>query len=564
MDTDLHDLLVIWQDGEDPGPVRRAALLARLGNDEAFRRAFLDDIRLLGMLKVVQSPEPRWLRLEDELGWSRQEPSTPDALADRVMQSVRASQRRRWLVGRVLAVAAIVALVAGIALLRPGKPKPPDAPRPGEQSARLELATVIELEGVEWTPESVPLKQGSIVRTGWLHFDSGRLTLAFFTGVALTVEGPADLELRTPERVFCQRGKLRARVPPGAEGFTVLASGCEVIDQGTEFGLNLEPDGKANLMVFEGEVALSVVDPSGRRVHSAVVEEPMAVEVQPDMARIQEVDMPADHFVRLPPILAPVLELTPSYRDEVLASNPWGYWRFERLEGKLVPNEVAGRPALRAEGNIHLEGAPGGNCWAVFPPGDSEQSLLMEGEWSLPHAQGYALEMWVQPSLPTPKLTAQAALVSLIARGDDPTEKHVSYLALTARSRRSLHEPCQVRFLDRWPADVKGGDSIFSERTFVPALWHHIVAQKVGIWLQLYIDGQLARALRFPARGGDAAESCKLLVGQLKRWPLRGERDQRRPFGGRLDELAVYGQPLSAEEIQRHFKCRILQGQKIP
>jgi hypothetical protein len=553
MDADLHDLLVIWQDGEDPGPERRAALLARLRDDEAFRRTFLDEIRLLGMIKMVQSPEPRWLRLEDELGWSRQEQTTPDALADRVMQSVRTHQRRRWFVGRILAAAAIVAIVAGIALLRP---KTPDVPGPGEQPAGLELATVIELEGVEWTAESVPLEQGGIVRTGRLSFRSGRLTLAFFTGVSLTVEGPADLELRTPERVFCHCGKLRARVPRGAEGFTVLASGCEVMDLGTEFGLNLEPDGKANLMVFEGEVALSVVDRNRRPVHSAVVEEPKSVEVYPGVARIQEVTMPADHFVSLPRILAPVLELPPAYRDAVLASKPWGYWRFEQLEGQLVPNEVAGRPPLRAEGDIQLEGVPGGNRWAVFPPGDPQQSLLMDGEWSLPHAQGYALEMWVQPELPTPKLTGQAALVSLIARGEGPPERHVFYLALTARSRHSLYEPCRVRFLDRWPAGLKGGDNIFSPRTFVPALWHHIVAQKVGAALELYIDGQLAGTSPAPARDGDAAESCKLLVGQLKRWPLPGQGDQVRPFGGRLDELAVYDQPLTAEEIRRHFKCR--------
>jgi len=297
------------------------------------------------------------------------------------------------------------------------------------------------------------------------------------------------------------------------------------------------------------------------------------------MARIQEVAMPPNQFVRLPPILAPVLELPPAYRDAVLASNPWGYWRFEQLEGKLVPNEVAGRPPLRAKGkgDIHLEGAPGGNHWAVFPSGDRQQSFLMDSEWSLHHAQGYALEMWVQPSLPTPDLTPQAALVSLIARGEGTPEKHVSYLALTGRSRRSLLEPCRVRFLDRWPAGLKGGDSFVSKPTFVPALWHHIVAQKVGTSLELYIDGQLApdplelhidgqlaRDLPSSARGDDAAQPCKLLVGQLKRWPLSGERDQLRPFGGRLDELAVYDHPLRAEEIQRHFKCRILQEQTAP
>src|SRR5439155_5472224 len=64
MDPDLRDLLAAWLGGDDPGEDRRAALLERLGADPAFRQAFVDEIRMLGMLKAVKSAEPRWLRLE--------------------------------------------------------------------------------------------------------------------------------------------------------------------------------------------------------------------------------------------------------------------------------------------------------------------------------------------------------------------------------------------------------------------------------------------------------------------------------------------------------------------
>jgi hypothetical protein len=58
MDQDLLDMLSAWQ-GNDLDDGRRAELLARLRVDEAFRRAFVEEIRLLGMLKAVQSSEPR-------------------------------------------------------------------------------------------------------------------------------------------------------------------------------------------------------------------------------------------------------------------------------------------------------------------------------------------------------------------------------------------------------------------------------------------------------------------------------------------------------------------------
>ena len=61
------------------------------------------------------------------------------------------------------------------------------------------------------------------------------------------MEGPADLELIAIDRVFCRRGRLRTRVPDGAEGFVVSGPGSAVMDLGTEFALNVEADGKARV-----------------------------------------------------------------------------------------------------------------------------------------------------------------------------------------------------------------------------------------------------------------------------------------------------------------------------
>ena len=67
-DGDLIDLIAACR-GADLGPDRREQLLSRLREDNAFQQAFVDEMVMLGMLKAVQSTEPRWLRLQDELGW---------------------------------------------------------------------------------------------------------------------------------------------------------------------------------------------------------------------------------------------------------------------------------------------------------------------------------------------------------------------------------------------------------------------------------------------------------------------------------------------------------------
>ena len=86
----------------------------------------------------------------------------------------------------------------------------------------------------------------------------------------VVVEGPADVELVSVDRIYCRRGKVRSRVPKGAEGFVVSAPGSAVIDMGTEFAVNLTADGRTRGRVFEGEVEASVLSRLGTPGHSSI------------------------------------------------------------------------------------------------------------------------------------------------------------------------------------------------------------------------------------------------------------------------------------------------------
>src|SRR5262249_23184191 len=159
--------------------------------------------------------------------------------------------------------------------------------------------------------------------------------------------------------------------------FTVAAPGYEIMDLGTEFGLNMEVDGKGRIMVFEGEAAVSLLGDGGRSRQGALVTGANAVEVDPYGPGIREVPPTPDRYVRLPESPPPGLEFSPTYAREILAATPTGYWRFQHINGGLVPNEVAGGPPLRAVGGVRIDGdRPNGNRWAFFPQGDPTQALV--------------------------------------------------------------------------------------------------------------------------------------------------------------------------------------------
>lgn len=72
----------------------------------------------------------------------------------------------------------------------------------------------------------------------------------------MVVEGPAVLEFVNADRLICDRGRLRAHVPRQAEGFAVVSPNVELVDLGTEFGMDVSDDGSASIHVFDGKVEL--------------------------------------------------------------------------------------------------------------------------------------------------------------------------------------------------------------------------------------------------------------------------------------------------------------------
>jgi len=73
--------------------------------------------------------------------------------------------------------------------------------------------------------------------------------------------------------------------------------------------------------------------------------------------------------------------------------------------------------------------------------------------------------------------------------------------------------------------------------------WHHLVYVREGAKVSVYLDGELEIK-------GKAAVTLPPTVKQVF---IGGRNDGYANFEGRIDEAAVYGRALSAEEVRKHY-----------
>ena len=426
----------------------------------------------------------------------------------------------------------------------PGRPVA-GAPYPKVDFARG-LAMVVKLDRVEWEPEDGPHPaEGDLLPQGRFRFRSGRATLSMLTGVALVVEGPADLEFLSYDKVFCHQGKLRARVPEGAEGFVVSGSGSAVVDLGTEFGMNVELDGTMRGRVFEGRVEAAVLNESGTIQRSRMMRTKSNIfAIDPRNGQI-EAGGGGEEFVvavrchRPSPGARPGIQVR---RADVATLGLLAVRRHRRRCGRERdprPSAPAGQgpdPPLRLGGREPER---------VFGTEKTLQYLSMERPWKAARRPGYAVELWFLS-----EAIGHAALVSMTVPAN--TNFHQFLLELTSKDRGSLlHQPASIRFLHRCPPGTGGGDNLYSHNLYVPYRWHHVVGQMNGDRMELFMDGEPTPPLSVDP--DDIDQPGQFLLGRLTAVD-KSDHTWNRSLVGQMDEVALYDRPLTIEEIRGHYR----------
>ncbi len=198
-------------------------------------------------------------------------PVAVELLCDTSIRRVETRQQLQHANIRLLTlvtIAACLVFIVGLQLVNQlGRGVNSPSPIPQQVATLAEItdsgvAVLVSAIDVRWTAD-LSLQSGSIVVPGELKLVSGLAEIEFYSGARLIVEGPAHLEIVSANEAICHNGKLRAFVPPPARGFKIRTSQFELVDLGTEFGMEIGVNGDAEVQVFDGEVELHPNDDAG-------------------------------------------------------------------------------------------------------------------------------------------------------------------------------------------------------------------------------------------------------------------------------------------------------------
>jgi len=379
---------------------------------------------------------------------------------------------------------------------------------------------------------------GSVLPKGRLALESGVIQVEFFSGARVILEGPADFELVSTNEGLCRHGKLRAFVPPQAQGFTVRTAGLKLVDRGTEFGLRLDRSGDAEVHVFQGRV----------EIHSQGARSDLSV------GRALHID-PAG---KLRPIEAADPEAFVTLSDLTLRSAVEAKSRYARWSGASDRLRQDPRVAVY----YSFEDAPD---WSRELRSQRAERSPLDGaiigcRWSEGRWQGKkALEF----KCPGDRVRFQDAgeyesLTLMTWVRVDALDRPFSGLMLTdGWTSGSVH--WQITQHGTLRLGIHGDKQ--SNDYDTPVLF---TAGQFGRWIHLctvynrdarevvhYVDGRLAN--RLPLKFDT---QLRLGAVELGNWgvPLQGNVYAVRNLNGRMDEFALFGKALGGDEIRELYQ----------
>jgi hypothetical protein len=418
---------------------------------------------------------------------------------------------------------------------------------------------------MRWCDESAPALNTHLSAGSKLAFQRGLLELRFRSGVRMTVQGPAEVEVQSPLSTSLVSGRLTADVPATVQGFAIQTPNCKVVDLGTRFGITCQAR-QTDVEVFAGSVLLRLEGPPPGAHHEQRLAANNAVRVTgvpgQDVVTAQPIAAGSRNYVQSMAGSAAMLRALEESESHLIHSYPF--------EGATLEERLRDR-----RGNLDLrevkirDGNDGGQLVfsSSLSSGGPDPSLQVAGPFrtgvaALRSGQSRARGCGLQSNAdfqPPPRMT-----VELLMRfaGTGKTREGFVSCALSARHNRK-----QCGFL---LAAIRTGELAFlldggsewlqSGFKFVPGRWYYVAAtynvkqadteinahvadlSEKRPTLKWIVRNQMVRGVPAPALLG---------IGE----GFDGEMASAFPWAGELGSIALYDTLLERQTLESHLQA---------
>lgn len=434
----------------------------------------------------------------------------------------------------------ITTILLSLALITPSNKARRQIGMDSREIRRDYVARIAGDAGCQWEANSTreePLTAGADLYAGErIALQSGCAEIAFDDGARVWIEGPAVLVLDQADACLLEVGRLSADVPGRAIGFTVHTAAAEMVDQGTQFAVFAEANGRAELHVLKGQVLARPPRGETKSKFEFVLNdgESMSFEVDQTPARLTDVKLDLSR---------PLFAFSAPAQDDRWrqAMQSWladphliAAWLCESQDARrhLLANRAKTDPEDKlAADSIAASWRIG--RWSTKPAlsfggrGKPDRVEIANSRGDPFHLDGsFTISAWFRTSELTTEWQA------LVTKGDS-----------TWRLHRHGTDDVLAFGTDNGDAaaDLKGATAI------VDGQWHHAVCvfEVTGekVVKRLYLDGRLDASEEHPAH--------TLAQNDAPVWIGNNFERPDRTFNGLIDEVLIFSRTLSAEEITR-------------
>ncbi|MCH2024953.1 MAG: FecR domain-containing protein [Verrucomicrobiales bacterium] len=411
------------------------------------------------------------------------------------------------------------------------------------------LAILMESVGANFVDNGMqPTKTNGILYPGEIILESGITAIEFYSGARVILEGPAILELTSENSAILREGRIRAQVPPQACGFSVSTPQIEVIDLGTEFGMNIEEDGHlTEVHCFSGLVDIYEDAMSQNPKALRSLESGEAVRIQPNS--IQKIPANSMAFISYSELAQTSLE------NSTMRHQKWQ----ELIEEIRADEDILALYTFEGQGPRERSLVNQVSFQSQFSHGAIVGCRWTNGRW--PSKGGLEFKspsdrVHFQSNEPYQTIT-----LSTWVRLDAMPRRLTSLLSSSERSSNSMD----------WALTSKGQITLkvqSDENKKIHSFTSSPILNRnmLGKWIHLasvfnsnekkvshYLNSQEISEAKFPKNGLTAIKFSNAEIGNSSIKSSNG-RTPIRYFTGRIDELAIFGRSLTKNSIEHLYR----------